>query len=114
MSAAVPGHHPHQQIIFSEKEEIWYFVFCQTQIDSDDLWLCWFCGTASQQENIKNIIFKQNNNFIPFSSVSQLITEAKQMIEHLVTKDFTISFEIPQQGRVFGEQDIPQEEIIER
>ena len=36
------------------------------------------------------------------------------MIEHLVGKDFTISFEIPQQGRVFREQDIPQGEIIER
>ena len=71
----------------------------------------WHCLTTGKNENI---IIMKNNHFIPFSSLSQLITEAKQMIEHLVTKDFTISFEIPQQGRVFGEQDIPQEEIIER
>ena len=69
----------------------------------------WHCLTTG---NIKNIML--NYNSIPFSSVSQLITEAKEMTGHLVTKDFTISFEIPQQGRVFGEQDIPQGEIIER
>ena len=77
---------------------------------------CDYVGSLALPHNRKNenIIIRQNNDFIPFSSLSQLITEAKQMIEHLVTKDFTISFEIPQQGRVFGEQDIPEGEIIER
>ena len=69
----------------------------------------WHCLTTG---NIENIFL--NYNSTSFSSVSQLISEAKQITEHLVTKDFTISFEIPQQGRVFKEQDIPEGEIIER
>ena len=80
------------------------------------LQLCWLCGSSLQQVYQRSLLL---HKFVfakcfYFSSLKSLTNEARQMVQSLVTTECSISFEIAQQGKVFKEQDVLEEDIIER